>query len=138
MIRSFLLCLFILTGLQTNAQNITAKIIDAETGESLPYAGIQINDTESVIGNGEGYFTLPEKHSNDATLLTISFLGYKSARLTVADLKRADLTVKLQPGAFSLETVYISSEDQQQRNPDTIMARVKRTWRSITSAPTSL
>lgn len=120
------MCLFILAGLHTNAQNITAKIIDAESGEVLPYANIQINDTESIISNGEGYFTLPPKHNTDATLLTVSFLGYESARVRVDELKKSDLTVKLKPGAFSLETVYISSEDQQQRNPDTIMARVKK------------
>lgn len=122
MIRNFLICFFALLGIVSGtAQNITGKIVDARDGQALPYAGITINGTENIIGNGEGHFTIPEKHPDHSSLV-ISYLGYKNAEITIGQLKQ-NSTVKLQPGAFELETVYVTNSSI---NADTIMAAVKR------------
>ncbi|MEM6966949.1 MAG: TonB-dependent receptor, partial [Bacteroidota bacterium] len=58
--------------------NISGKILDEKTGESLPYADIIITGT--TIGgstNLDGYFTLFNVPS-DTTLLEISYIGYQS------------------------------------------------------------
>jgi hypothetical protein len=122
MIRNVLICFFALFGmLNVFAQSTTGKIVDAESGQGLPYAGILINDTENVIGNAEGYFTIPEKNTDDA-LLTISFMGYKTVRMTLGEVKRDKSIIKLQPGAFELEDVYISNV---KINADSIMTSVR-------------
>lgn len=124
MIKNLLICFFVLLGIQSGiAQNITAKIIDAKSGESLSFANIQINKGESVISNSEGYFTILQKDSSDDILLSVSFLGYKSEDVTIRELKNNNLVVKLQPGAFELETLYISNGKM---NADSIMAAVKK------------
>ena len=107
------------------AQNYTARIVDFESGESLPNAGVQINGTENIISNAEGYFTIPEKNSDDATVLTISFLGYNSVNITVGELRNNQFVIKLKPGIFELETVNVSNSNFN-NDPDSIMAAVKR------------
>lgn len=122
MFKNLLICFVTLLGLQSGtAQNTTGKIIDSETGESLSYASIIINDKENFVSNAEGYFTLSEKYT-DEDMLNISFLGYKSAYVSVGELKKTT-TVRLQPGSFELETVYVSNIKV---NADSIMANVKR------------
>ncbi|PZR13838.1 MAG: hypothetical protein DI539_19085 [Flavobacterium psychrophilum] len=123
MLKKILACVFILAGfLNVSAQNITAKIIDSVTSESLSHASIVINDTENLVSNADGYFTIADKYTDDA-LMNISFLGYKSMLLTLGELKKNNLTVRLQPGIFELETVYVSNT---KINADSIMASVKR------------
>ena len=104
------------------AQNITGKIIDSQTGESIPYANIQVNNSESLVSNSEGFFTLSEKFSNDDTILTISYLGYAHRQLSVSDLKKAQFNVRLTQGIVALNDVNISNE-----KPDAykIMLKVK-------------
>ena len=80
--QSFFNSLFILVFLQLGiAQNITGKIIDSQTGESIPYANIMVNNSESLISNSEGFFTLSEKYSDDETILIISYLGYEKKKM---------------------------------------------------------
>lgn len=104
------------------SQNNTGKIIDATSGESIPYANIRVSDSENLISNGEGYFTLSEKNS-DASLLIVSYLGYISQQLTIGELKKQQNTIKLQPGIFELDNVAVSNV-----KPDaySIMAEVKK------------
>ncbi|WP_016989731.1 carboxypeptidase-like regulatory domain-containing protein [Flavobacterium sp. ACAM 123] len=104
------------------AQNIKGKIIDSATGESIPYANIKVNESENLVSNGEGYFTLSENNSQDETLLTVSYLGYVNQQLTVAELKRLDYSIKLAPGVFQLNDVAVSNIKP---NPYEIMANVK-------------
>ena len=113
-----LLCLF-----YANAQDITVKVTDAQSGENLSYAGILVNDTISLLSNAEGYFTIPETSTADKIPVIISFLGYNTLHTNLGRLKENNFTAKLEPGVFQLETVHISNAST---NADTIMAMVKR------------
>ncbi len=114
---------FILSLFQTGfAQNIRGKIIDSKTGESIPYANIRVNESENLVSNGEGYFTLSESNSQDETLLAVSYLGFVNQLLTVAELKKLDFTIKLLAGIYELDDVAVSNVKP---NPYEIMANVK-------------
>ena len=123
MTRNLFIYLFALLGIQAAiAQNITAKVADAESGEGLPYANIEING-ENIVSNAEGSFAIPQKNSADDVLVNVSFLGYHSTSATVAEIKANQFTVKLKPGFFELETVTISNVKP---NGDSIIVAVKR------------
>jgi len=104
------------------SQNITAKIVDAKTGENIPYANILVSGTENLITNEEGVFTVSDKN-NDATSLAVSYLGYVGQLLTVGDLKKQQNTIKLQPGIFELDNVAVSNVKP---DANSIMAEVKK------------
>jgi hypothetical protein len=108
------------------AQNIKAKIIDSKTGESISYANIRVNESENLVSNAEGYFTLSENNSRDETLLTVSYLGFVNQELSVAQLKKLDFTIKLLAGIYELSDVAVSNIKP---NPYEIMANVKANLR---------
>ena len=122
MIRSLFILSILLCFHAGLAQAITGKVIDSESGESLSYANVEVGE-EMIACNSEGSFTIPEKNNSDETLLTVSFMGYKTVRLTVAALKANQLMVGLQPGVYELETLNISN---MKPDADSIMAAVKR------------
>jgi hypothetical protein len=105
-----------------NSQNITAKIVDSSTGESIPYANILVNNSESLISNAEGYFTLSENSSDSSTSLVVSYLGFVNNKLTVGELKEQQLIIKLQAAIIELNEVAISNK---KLSPNEIMANVK-------------
>lgn len=120
--------LFILFSLQQGiAQKNTGKIIDSKTGESIPYANILIDNTESLISNADGFFSVSDENSQDNSILEVSYLGYINSRITFAELKRQQNTIKLQPGVFELNAVDVSNN-----KPDaySIMAAVKKNLES--------
>jgi CarboxypepD_reg-like domain len=104
------------------AQNSSGKIIDSKSGESIPYANIMVNNSENLISNSEGYFTLSESSSGNDNVLTISYLGYVNLQLTVSELKNLQNIIKLEPGIIELNEVNISNVKP---NPYEIMANVK-------------
>lgn len=123
MTRFFLVCLLHLLGAHlVTAQSVVGKVIDLESGSGLPYANIEING-DNIVSNADGNFTVSERNNVDDLMLTVSFLGYNTTRVSIAQFKKSQFTVKLQPVVFELETVNISNTKP---NADSIMAYVKR------------
>jgi hypothetical protein len=118
---SFLLLLFAHT--IGTAQTTSIKIVDAATGEAIPYANIMVNTTENLVSNAEGNFTLSQNNISDNTPIVVSYIGYAPAQTTVGSLKDLDNTIKLLPGIVELDEVHVSNV---RPNIDSIMAAVKR------------
>lgn len=119
LLTSFFLILMVPMGI---AQSLRVKIIASATGEPVPYANISVNATENLVSNGEGYFSLSENNSQDATVILVSYLGFVNQQLTVEQIKKQDLTIKMLPAMYELEDVAISNE---KITADQIMATVK-------------
>jgi hypothetical protein len=68
---SFLLMLFICT--LATAQTTSIKIVDAATGEAIPYANIMVNTTENLVSNAEGNFSLSQHNVSDSTPIAVSY-----------------------------------------------------------------
>lgn len=101
------------------AQQTKGKVVDSKTQEPIAYANIKINDADNTVTNTEGFFTISEKDDN--AVVTVSFLGYHSTQLTVAQLKN-NSTIYLEEGVFELGSVFVSN---QKPNADSIMMVVK-------------
>jgi len=104
-------------------QNVIGKIMDSRTGESIPYANIMVNNTESLISNEEGTFTLSESKAGDDSILVISYLGYVARKMSVAELKSHQNTIKLEQGMVELADVNVSNV---RPDANSIMAAVKK------------
>lgn len=124
--------LFSIVSLFSFAQNLTAKITDAQTREPLPYANIKINGSIDVISNNEGYFNFSETGLNEHSIFKVSFIGYIGAQLTLAELKKQELTIPLTPASFELDNLTISNKKP---DPYQIIAevnkRLKENYKSI-------
>ena len=107
-------------------------IADAETGESLPAANIQIEGTYlGTITNSEGAFSL-EVESLPAVLL-VQFIGYETERIPVTSDSPTTLQIALSPTVYQLGELVVSDENLA----ITIMRKVieqKQTWREALDA----
>ncbi|MCR5862706.1 carboxypeptidase-like regulatory domain-containing protein [Flavobacterium sp. J372] len=121
MLRELLLLIFFLALIKTSAQT-TIKVTDARTGKGLAQATLRI-DNIRIVTNDDGLAILPKDQEFDNTLIIASYLGYQQAAMTLMQLRQNQLTLKLGPIAYELQEVAVKSIS---RNPDTIMALVKR------------
>ena len=118
---SLLLLLFFYT--IGTAQTTSIKIVDAATGEPIPYANIMVNAKDNLVSNAEGYFSLSQQTIDDSTPIVVSYIGYAPAQTTLGSLKNQDNTIKLQAGIVELDEVRVANV---RPNIDSIMANVKR------------
>ena len=113
--------IFIFSSLSGISQNITAKIIDQNTKNPIPFAAIKTDEFKGVISNEEGYFTLLE--TAEDTEITISCLGYKNKTLSIEAIKAQNFIIALEESINELTTVYISSKKP---NADSIIALARQ------------
>jgi TonB-linked SusC/RagA family outer membrane protein len=85
---------------------ITVKgVVVSEDGGPLPGATIKVkNGTKTVITNSNGEFELAGVEEN--TILTVSFIGYKTKELTVGSGKF--LKIQMEPELSNLEQVMVT------------------------------
>lgn len=75
-------------GSKTAGRNISGRITDRATGESLPSANIRLEGTAvRSLSNADGYFTLTLP--GDTGTLTVSYAGYQPERHRVGQNSRA-------------------------------------------------
>ena len=103
------------------SQNITAKIIDSNTKQSIPYANIKTGEFSGVISNEEGYFTINESSINSS--ITISCMGYKNKTLGIKEIQSMNFIIPLDESVNELKTVYIINKNP---NADSIVSRARQ------------
>ncbi len=95
----------------------SAKVIDAQTGETVPFANISIG-TENLVSNSEGSFTFSDESDS---VIFVSCIGYVARQVTAGQLRSANNIVKLEPALYELDDVSVKRPDV-----GTIMANVKQ------------
>ncbi|MFN2374032.1 MAG: DUF5686 family protein [Cyclonatronaceae bacterium] len=112
---------------QLFAQNvITGRVADAETGESLPAANIQIMDTyRGTITNMEGFFELPVE-TLPVTLI-VRYIGYATMNIPV-EKAGEPVEVMMQPVTIDMDEVVVTGEDPALSIMERVIVR-KQMWR---------
>ncbi|WP_299255920.1 TonB-dependent receptor [uncultured Aquimarina sp.] len=116
----FLLILLLFT-VDTWAQNeeilVSGSLVEAETGQSIPYATVVLNDTNSkatisgAITNDNGLFEI--KTTKNDFYVEISFIGFKTIQLRDLKIKenKVDLgIIKLYQDSQTLDEVVVRGE----------------------------
>ncbi len=112
-------CLFVIS--IGTAQNFSAKVIDQDTGEPIPYATIETGPNQGIITNEEGEFTfLLDQIKQPQDSIYISYMGYETKGVLLEP--QDSLEISLVPKIFELKEVYLTTEVL---NVDEIIERVK-------------
>ncbi|WP_313805614.1 carboxypeptidase-like regulatory domain-containing protein [Flavobacterium sp.] len=101
--------LMLLVTITSNSQNLTARILNGNN-EPLPFATVKIENQAELISNNEGYFSFNENQISSSSSIKVSFIGYVSQQLTLAELKSQHLIITLLPASFELENITISNK----------------------------
>jgi TonB-linked SusC/RagA family outer membrane protein len=90
---------------QVQAQNlnVSGKVIDATTNNSIEGANVSVKNNKSTLTNAAGSFSI---NAIKGTILTISSIGYQSATVIV---NGNELLVKLIPTVDKLEDVVVTA-----------------------------
>ena len=70
-------------------QTYSARVVDTETGEALPYAQVYIAEGKGTLTDGEGWFTVEAKKTD---VVRISYVGYDAVQ--VKEQNRFDATLE--------------------------------------------
>ncbi|POY36532.1 TonB-dependent receptor [Solitalea longa] len=91
---------------------LTGRVVDAASGESLPYVNITIVGTkQGTATNADGYFTL-NKVPTDTSTLFISYLGYHKTSFHLnPDLPKAGLIIELNPDNELEEVLVVADKE---------------------------
>jgi TonB-linked SusC/RagA family outer membrane protein len=92
--------------------NISGKVIDAQTKESLPRAVVQLEGvTHSVLTDDNGNFKFVTGQKLPATII-VSYIGYKKARIVVT---KSPVTVSLEPDTRQMNDIVVTGYSTQSK-----------------------
>ena len=106
--RTLFSILFLLLSVSVWGQELTlqGRVIDAETGEPLPYASIYVDAGRGTLTNTEGDFRLTVSGQN---ILLVSYVGYEKQRVKASEVSG---TIRLMPFKQQLKEVVVVPIDK--------------------------
>ncbi|HEX2975453.1 MAG TPA: carboxypeptidase-like regulatory domain-containing protein [Bacteroidales bacterium] len=98
-----------------NQVQLTGRIIDEESGESLPFATIGLkNRGKGTISNNNGDFILNLQPQLLSDTLAISYIGYQGREIPVEDAAGSNLTVAMRREFISIPEIIIRNQIPQE------------------------
>ena len=102
-----LICLFFIS--IGTAQNFSAKVIDQDNGEPIPYVTIETGINQGIITNEEGEFSFVlEEVKRPQDSIYISYMGYETKGVLFE--AQEHLEILLVPKIFELKEVFLTTE----------------------------
>ncbi len=106
----YLLIVCLLIGVLASAQQFSAKVIDAKSGEPIPFATIQTGKNQGVITNEEGVFSFILKEGKPIPdSIHVSSMGYE--RIGISMNEPLENVIYLNPKPFELSEVFLSNKE---------------------------
>ncbi len=103
------LLLLLASPLRAQERAVTARIVDAETGEGLPFAKIYVSPEKGTMTNDEGDFLLTVAPTDT---LRITFIGYEKQHLAAEKLPPV---IRLRRLAYTMTEVTVMGDDLMER-----------------------
>lgn len=109
-----LVLLTIISGMSMGQEffSITGKVQDASTRRALSFASIQLLSTNiSNVTNSEGVFVLKIPSNINADSVMVSYLGYKSRKISVNEFEKGELIIPLEQSVVTLKPITVRPQD---------------------------
>jgi hypothetical protein len=93
---------------------LRGKVYDAQSNEPLPLASIRLEGTSyATVSNDEGVFSLKFESAERPTHLVVSYLGYRSARVALSEVKdlNSEISIGLLSDSIRLEGVDVNNPE---------------------------
>lgn len=123
------------TILSADQRVVYGFVSDADTGETLPFVNIQINDNSNgTITNEQGYYVL--SISNDTTGLVFSHIGYILSEVPVflGEKNSLKLDIALFPVPLKGDTITVTAHQKSYHDPMSI-STLRLSSQGLRSAP---
>ena len=111
------------------SQVVRGTVTDAQTGETIPSATLQVKDTyRGTITNRNGRYSI-RVDSLPATLL-VRFIGYQTARTQVTSASEP-VNISLQPSVLEMGEVVVTGDDFAENVMRKVIERKQTWWDSL-------
>ena len=116
--------------------SISGKVLEKETGETLPFATVKIEGTsQGVVTNSDGFFTMLNIE-NFPVSIEISYVGFKSLvrEITVEEADRL-IIIKMEAMSEHLEEVIISASEYKILDASSGISKTTLSTKQLTILP---
>ena len=108
-LKAYLLLLFSFNLVISNAQTFSARVLDMETKQSIPYATVETGLNQGLITNEDGEFTfLLENIKQPQDSIFVSYMGYETEGVLFEEA--AALEILLTPKTYQLKEVFLTTK----------------------------
>ena len=108
-LKYFFLGLFSLYMAALNAQIFSAKVLDANTKESIAYATVETGLNQGLVTNEDGEFTfLLDNVSHPQDSIFVSYMGYETKGVLFKETEA--LEILLTPRTYQLKEVFLTTK----------------------------
>ena len=95
--------------------SIQGRVVEEGTDDPLAYVTVQFNDGQNaVLTDINGFFKISSNRK--PTLLKVSYLGFLTQNLPVAEVKKSDLVIKLAENTTKLAEITIRPKKYSRKN----------------------
>jgi len=95
---------------------VRGRVVDASTGEGIPYAGIYfVNSTVGVSSDENGYYHM-ETRDTSLRVLSATILGFESMEKNVSPLRYNEVNFSLKPTFRELNASVVKPDDRYVRS----------------------
>ena len=116
----FLYILFLMTfvsSLHAQISTFQGQVMDAKTGERMPFVHIYVDEERGCVSNAEGKFSIAVKAEDS---LRFSFVGYQTCSWKASELPKV---VRMSPAALAISNVNVLSDDAILKHAYEVMKR---------------
>jgi hypothetical protein len=108
-LKAYLLLLFSFNLVISNAQTFSARVLDMETKQPIPYATVETGLNQGLITNEDGEFTfLLENIKQPQDSIFVSYMGYETKGVFFEEA--AALEILLTPKTYQLKEVFLTTK----------------------------
>jgi hypothetical protein len=105
----FIVFIFLFICIGASTQQVTCRVIDANSGASLPYATVSFKKSNQFLYTDfSGEFSFYKKAEANDDTVTVEYLSYATAKIPVSVLADGFI-IKLTPQANVLQTVTVTA-----------------------------
>lgn len=102
----FVVCILFVCSVSAQTVRVSGKVIDADTGDALPYVNIIfIGTTDGGISDVDGNFHIVSSANPDS--ISVSFVGYQKENIAIKNNVVSNLKIKLKSEGYRLGEVII-------------------------------
>ena len=98
--------------LYAQASKVRGRVVDAQSGEAIPYASVFFEGTSIGVSTDEEGRYYIETHDAAAVMLTAQILGYKPAATRIAPGVFSEINFALEPDVDMLSAARIKPDDR--------------------------
>ncbi len=112
----------------TNYKAFSGKVIDSESGRTLPFANIEATGSNiATVTNIDGEFTIKVTKNAGISELKVTYIGFSNKIVKLSQFNNKELTINLSPSSVLLREITVRPQNAMELMAD-VLANVRKNY----------